>query len=156
MRIISTTSIEYLSVTLTTLAGFVSSLSSEIIDDIDVYAGGYGAEYGVDSQAVIDISSKNNGSPTDLGGKFNLNALYSEGIASGKNRRKTGSGTPPDVEVISTSSSDLSPLMTGSILGFSSLSGIINLKQAMTLMKNTNSFLIFSPLGTSFAHKIGR
>lgn len=63
--------------------GLVSSLSSEIIDDIAVYAGGYGAEYGVDSQAVIDISSKN-GSPTDLGGKFNLNALYSEGLLRGK------------------------------------------------------------------------
>ena len=63
--------------------GIVSSLSSEIIDDIDVYAGGYGAEYGVDSQAVIDISSKDN-SPTDLGGKFNINALYSEGLLQGK------------------------------------------------------------------------
>ena len=63
--------------------GIVSSLSSEIIDRIDVYAGGYGAEYGVDSQAVIDISSQNN-SPTDLGGKFNLNLLFSEGLLQGK------------------------------------------------------------------------
>ena len=63
--------------------GLVSSLSSEIIDEIDVYAGGYGAEYGVDSQAVIDISSQNN-SPTDLGGKFNLNLLFSEGLLQGK------------------------------------------------------------------------
>lgn len=63
--------------------GIVSSLSSEIIDDIDVYAGGYGVEYGVDSQAVIDISSKNN-SPTNFGGKFNLNFLYSEGVLQGK------------------------------------------------------------------------
>ena len=63
--------------------GIVSSLSSEIIDDIDVYAGGYGVEYGVDSQAVIDISSKNN-SPTNFGGKFNLNFLYSEGVLRGK------------------------------------------------------------------------
>ena len=63
--------------------GLVSSLSSEIIDDIDVYAGGYGAEYGVDSQAVIDISSKNS-SPKNLGGKFNLNVLYSEGLLQGK------------------------------------------------------------------------
>ena len=63
--------------------GIVSSLSSEIIDDIDVYPGGYGVEYGVDSQAVIDISSKNN-SPTNFGGKFNLNFLYSEGLLQGK------------------------------------------------------------------------
>ena len=63
--------------------GIVSSLSSEIIDRIDVYAGGYGAEYGVDSQAVIDISSQNN-SPTNLGGKFNLNLLFSEGLLQGK------------------------------------------------------------------------
>ena len=63
--------------------GIVSSLSSEIIDGIDVYAGGYGVEYGVDSQAVIDISSKNN-SPTHFGGKFNLNLLFSEGLLQGK------------------------------------------------------------------------
>lgn len=63
--------------------GIVSSLSSEIIDDIDVYAGGYGVEYGVDSQAVIDISSKND-SPTNFGGKFNLNFLFSEGLLQGK------------------------------------------------------------------------
>lgn len=63
--------------------GLVSSLSSEIIDRIDVYAGGYGAEYGVDSQAVIDIYSQNN-SRANLGGKFNLNLLYSEGLLEGK------------------------------------------------------------------------
>ena len=63
--------------------GIVSSLSSEIIDKIDVYAGGYGVEYGVDSQAVIDISSKNN-SPTNFSGKFNLNLLFSEGLLQGK------------------------------------------------------------------------
>ena len=63
--------------------GLVSSLSSEIIDRIDVYAGGYGAEYGVDSQAVIDIYSQDD-SRADLGGKFNLNLLYSEGLLEGK------------------------------------------------------------------------
>ena len=63
--------------------GIVSSLSSEIIERIDVYAGGYGAEYGVDSQAVIDIYSQND-SPVDLRGKFNLNLLYSEGLLQGK------------------------------------------------------------------------
>ena len=63
--------------------GLVSSLSSEIIDRIDVYAGGYGAEYGVDSQAVIDIYSQDD-SPAALRGKFNLNLLYSEGLLQGK------------------------------------------------------------------------
>ena len=63
--------------------GLVSSLSSEIIDRIVVYPGGYGAEFGVDSQAVIDIYSKND-SPADLRGKFNLNLLYSEGLLQGK------------------------------------------------------------------------
>lgn len=63
--------------------GLVSSLSSEIIDRIDVYAGGYGAEYGVDSQAVIDIHSQAS-SPADLRGKFNLNLLFSEGLLQGR------------------------------------------------------------------------
>lgn len=63
--------------------GLVSSLSSEIIDRIDVYAGGYGAEYGVDSQAVIDIYSQDN-SQENLSGKVNLNLLYSEGLLQGK------------------------------------------------------------------------
>ena len=63
--------------------GIVSSLSSEIIDRIDVYAGGYGAEFGVDSQAVIDIYSRNKN--TDgFRAKFNLNVLYSEGLLEGK------------------------------------------------------------------------
>ena len=63
--------------------GIVSSLSSEIINRIDVYAGGYGAEYGVDSQAVIDIYSQDS-SPANLRGKFNLNLLFSEGLLQGK------------------------------------------------------------------------
>ena len=67
--------------------GIVSSLSSEIIDRIDVYAGGYGVEYGVDSQAVIDIHSQDD-SQANLGGKFNLNLLYSEGLLQGKIGKK--------------------------------------------------------------------
>ena len=63
--------------------GIVSSLSSEVIERIDVYAGGYGAEFGVDSQAVIDIYSRNKN--TDgFRAKFNLNVLYSEGLLEGK------------------------------------------------------------------------
>ena len=63
--------------------GIVSSLSSEIIERIDVYAGGYGAEFGVDSQAVIDIYSRNK-NPDEPRAKFNLNLLYSEGLLEGQ------------------------------------------------------------------------
>lgn len=63
--------------------GLVSSVSSEIIDRIDVYAGGYGAEFGVDSQAVIDIYSQDK-SGEKIRGKVNLNILYSEGLLQGK------------------------------------------------------------------------
>lgn len=62
--------------------GLVSSVSSEIIDRIDVYAGGYGAEFGIDSQAVIDIYSQDS-SRGGMHGKFNLNLLYSEGMLQG-------------------------------------------------------------------------
>ena len=63
--------------------GIVSSLSSEVIERIDVYAGGYGAEFGVDSQAVIDIYSRNEN--TDgFRAKLNLNVLYSEGLLEGQ------------------------------------------------------------------------
>ncbi|MCZ6677138.1 MAG: TonB-dependent receptor [Candidatus Poribacteria bacterium] len=62
--------------------GLVSTISSEVIERIDVYAGGFGAEFGADSQAVIDIYSRR-GSPEGLSGKFNLNLLYSEGLVEG-------------------------------------------------------------------------
>ena len=39
------------------LLGIVSVVSSETIGKIDVYPGGFGAEFGADSQAVIDIHS---------------------------------------------------------------------------------------------------
>ena len=63
--------------------GIVSSLSSEVIERIDVYAGGYGAEFGVDSQAVIDIYSRNK-NKDGFRAKLNLNVLYSEGLLEGK------------------------------------------------------------------------
>ena len=63
--------------------GIVSSLSSEIIERIDVYAGGYGAEFGVDSQAVIDIYSRKENAD-GFRSKFNVNLLYSEGLVEGK------------------------------------------------------------------------
>lgn len=37
--------------------GIFSTIYSGAIEDIDIYAGGYGAEFGLDSQSVIDIHS---------------------------------------------------------------------------------------------------
>ena len=62
--------------------GIVSTVSTEVIDGIDVYAGGFGAEFGADAQAVIDIHSRR-GNRERLAGKFNINMLYSEGMVEG-------------------------------------------------------------------------
>ena len=67
--------------------GLLSTISSEIIDDVDIYAGGYGAEFGLDSQSVLDIHSRNR-LDKRWRGKFNLNFLYSEGILEGKIGKK--------------------------------------------------------------------
>ena len=40
------------------LLGIVSTVSSEVIGKIDVHPGGFGAQFGADSQAVIDIHSR--------------------------------------------------------------------------------------------------
>ena len=63
--------------------GLLSTISSETIADIDIYAGGYGAEFGLDSQAVLDIHARDSLSER-LSGKFNLNILYSEGLLEGR------------------------------------------------------------------------
>ena len=59
--------------------GLLSTVSSEVIEKIDIYAGGYGAEFGLDSQAVLDIHSRDS-LEERTSGKFNLNILYSEGM----------------------------------------------------------------------------
>ncbi len=59
--------------------GLLSTVSSEVIEKIDIYAGGYGAEFGLDAQAVLDIHSRNS-LEEQQSGKFNLNVLYSEGV----------------------------------------------------------------------------
>ena len=59
--------------------GLLSTVSSETLEKIDIYAGGYGAEFGLDSQAVLDIQARDNINER-LDGKFNLNILYSEGL----------------------------------------------------------------------------
>ena len=63
--------------------GLLSTISSETIETIDIYAGGYGAEFGLDSQAVLDIHARDS-LDTRLSGTFNLNILYSEGLLEGK------------------------------------------------------------------------
>ena len=63
--------------------GLLSTISSEIVDDVDIYAGGYGAQFGVDAQNVLDIHSRNR-LDKRWRGKFNLNLLYSEGMLEGR------------------------------------------------------------------------
>ena len=62
--------------------GLLSTVSSETLERIDIYAGGYGAEFGLDSEAVLDIQARDN-IDERLRGKFNLNILYSEGLLEG-------------------------------------------------------------------------
>ena len=62
--------------------GLLSTISSETIDKIDIYAGGYGAEFGLDAQSVLDIQARNS-LDERFHGKFNLNILYSEGLLEG-------------------------------------------------------------------------
>ena len=64
--------------------GLVSTINSDIIEDIHIYAGGYGAEFGLDSQTVLDIRSRDRTDKRRLSGKFNLNVLYSEGMLEGR------------------------------------------------------------------------
>ena len=63
--------------------GLLSTISSETLEKIDIYAGGYGAEFGLDSQAVLDIQARDN-LEKRWSGKFNLNILYSEGLLEGR------------------------------------------------------------------------
>ncbi|MYB02551.1 TonB-dependent receptor, partial [Candidatus Poribacteria bacterium] len=63
--------------------GLLSTISSETIERIDIYAGGYGAEFGLDSQAVLDIHARDS-IDERFDGKFNLNILYSEGLLEGR------------------------------------------------------------------------
>ena len=62
--------------------GLLSTISSETIDTIDIYAGGYGAQFGLDSQAVLDIHARDSIGEL-LDGKFNINIWYSEGLLEG-------------------------------------------------------------------------
>ena len=63
--------------------GLLSTISSETIETIDIYAGGYGAEFGLDSQAVLDIHARDS-IDERFDAKFNLNIFYSEGLLEGR------------------------------------------------------------------------
>ena len=63
--------------------GLLSTISSETIETIDIYAGGYGAEFGLDSQAVLDIHARDS-LEERFDGKLNLNIFYSEGLLETK------------------------------------------------------------------------
>jgi hypothetical protein len=67
------------------LLGIVSVVSSEVIGKIDVHPGGFGAEFGADSQAVIDIHSrpKNVKSLGRFDGTLKPSFIYSEAFLSG-------------------------------------------------------------------------
>lgn len=64
------------------LYGIVSTVNADVLQKIDVYPGGYGVQYGANSQAVIDIHSRGN---TDrrVAGKLNLNYVYSQAFFEG-------------------------------------------------------------------------
>lgn len=63
--------------------GLVSTLNSEVIRRVDIYAGGFGAEFGADSQAVIDIESRD-GRQDRVGAKININIpIMSDAIFEG-------------------------------------------------------------------------
>lgn len=67
------------------LLGIVSVVSSEVIGKVDVYPGGFGAEFGADSQAVIDIHSRPQKleSLGWLDGTLKPSFIYSEAFLSG-------------------------------------------------------------------------
>ena len=67
------------------LLGIVSVVSPEVIGNIDVYPGGFGAQFGADSQAVIDIHSrpKNVKSLGRFDGTLKPTFIYSEAFFNG-------------------------------------------------------------------------
>lgn len=64
------------------LLGIVSIVNADVIENIKVYPGGFGAEFGADSQAVIDIHSRTK-TDTRLGGTVNSNFVYSQAFLEG-------------------------------------------------------------------------
>ena len=67
------------------LLGIVSVVSPEVIGNINVYPGGFGAQFGADSQAVIDINSrpKNVKSLGRFDGTLKPSFIYHEAFLNG-------------------------------------------------------------------------
>lgn len=59
--------------------GLISTINSDSIEDIHIYAGGYGAEFGLDSQSVIDIRSRER-LKKNWAGVIDLNILSPSGF----------------------------------------------------------------------------
>ena len=64
------------------LYGIVSTVNADVIQKVEVFPGGYGAEFGSESQAVIDIYSRSRTEKT-IGTKLNLNPVYSQAFIEG-------------------------------------------------------------------------
>ncbi len=63
--------------------GLFSTINSGSIEDIRIYAGGYGAEFGLDSQSVIDIRSRER-LEEQWAGAIDLNILSPSGFLEAK------------------------------------------------------------------------
>ena len=63
--------------------GLFSTINSDSIEDIRIYAGGYGAEFGLDSQSVIDIRSRER-SEKQWSGATDLNIISPAGFVEAK------------------------------------------------------------------------
>ena len=63
--------------------GLISTINSNSIEDIQIYAGGYGAEFGLDSQSVIDIRSRER-LEKRRAGVIDLNILSPSGFLEAK------------------------------------------------------------------------
>lgn len=64
------------------LLGIISVVNADVIENIEVYPGGFGAEFGADSQAVINIHSRTK-TDTRFDGTANLNFVYSQAFFEG-------------------------------------------------------------------------
>lgn len=65
------------------LLGIVSVVSTDVIERIDVYPGGFDAKFGAGSQAVIDIHSRSRRDGV-FDGIVKVNPIYSEAFLGGK------------------------------------------------------------------------
>ena len=63
--------------------GLISTINSDSIEDIRIYAGGYGTEFGLDSQSVIDIRSRDH-LEKRWAGALDLNILSPSGFVEAK------------------------------------------------------------------------